>query len=144
MLLQNGTPDCYGESIKYISVVPGRLFNVSLVIVGVLDIPVHSILTTVTADEYFPGLAEVRIQNPRLHATCTDISFKISTEERSSKVYLYPNSCFGIDLTLKFNPDPCPGGFTPMGKQCHCQQKLTALDRNITCDVDTGLISRPG
>ena len=139
---KNGTPDCYGESIKFISIVTGRLFNVSLVIVGVLDIPVHSILTAVTKDDFLPGFAEVRIQNPRLCATCTNIGFKIYTEEES-KIYLYPNSCFGTDLTLHFNPDPCPGGFTFMGKQCQCQPKLTDLDRNITCDVDTGLVSRP-
>ena len=78
---QNGTPHCYGESSKHISIVPGRLFNVSLVIVGELDIPVHSILTTVTADGFLPGPAEVRIQNPRLCATCTNIGFKIYTED---------------------------------------------------------------
>ena len=106
------------------TVVPGRLFNVSLVIVGVLDIPVHSILTAVTKDDFFPGLAEVHIENPRLCATCTDIGFKIFTED-DGEIYLYPNSCFGTDLTLNFNPDPCPGGFTLMGKQCQCQPKLS-------------------
>ena len=139
---KNGTPDCNGESSKDISIVPGRLFNVSLVIVGELDIPVYSILTSVTTVEYLPGFAEVRIQNPRLSATCTNISFKIFAE-KERKIRLYPYSCFGTDLTLNFNPDPCPGGFTPMGKQCQCQPKLTDLDRNITCDVDTGLVSRP-
>ena len=108
VLLQNGTPDCYGESSKHISIVPGRLFNVSLVIVGVLDIPVHSILTTVTADGFLPGLAEVHIQNPRLCATCTNVGFKIYTEDDGG-ILLYPNLCFGTDVTLYFSPDPCQG-----------------------------------
>ena len=139
---KNGTPDCNGESSKDISIVPGRLFNVSLVIVGELDISVHSILTTVTADGFLPGLAEVRIQNPRLCATCTDIGFKIYTED-DGKIFLYPNLCFGTDVTLYFSPDPCPGGFFLKEAQCQCLPELSALNHNITCDVDTGLVARP-
>ena len=92
---KNGTPDCYGESSKDISIVPGRLFNVSLVIVGMLDIPVYSILTSVTADDFLPGFAEVRIQNPRLSATCTNVGFKIFTE-KERKILLYPTVVSGL------------------------------------------------
>ena len=131
---KNGTPDCDGQSSKDISIVPGRLFNVSLVIVGELDIPVHSILTAVPA--------EVRIQNSQLRATCTDIGFKIYTED-FSKILLYPNLCFSTEVALYLSPNPCPGGFIISKSQCQCQRQLTALNRNITCDVDTGLVSRP-
>ena len=140
---KNGTPDCYTErSSKGISIVPGRLFNVSLVIVGELDIPVYSILTAVTDDDFFPGIAEVCIQNPRLCATCTDIGFKIYTEN-FGEILLYPNHCFGTDVILQFSLDPCPGGFFLKEAQCQCRQELEALNRNITCDIDTGLVIHP-
>ena len=137
---KNGKPDCYGERSKYISSVPGRLFNVSLVIVGELDIPVASMLTAVTARGHLP--AEVRIQNPELCANCTDIGFKIYTEDYSL-ILLHPNICFGTKRSLIFCAGPCPGGFFLKETQCQCQPELEALKRNITCDVDTGLVTRP-
>ena len=122
----------------------GELFNVSLVTVGQLDTPASSAVRAATFG-YNTTIIPINYVNS---GVCDNVGFRLLTKDDYVVMTLFTdgpcinvsNSHISVEVTL----DPCPPGFDLDDDHCECEKRLLELDSSVSCDIDTGLIKRPG
>ena len=139
----NGETDC-SEVKRSIQVKPGELFNLSLITVGQFDMPVPSLVKATTSDDNATIIYTSRMNN----GSCSDFGLRLLSEGKHTVLTLSPDGpCADVSnlhKTVEVTLEPCPPGFEPEGNQCKCEKRLLELKSSIDCDIDTGLIERPG
>ena len=146
---ENGEPRCSGERSRVIRVYRGQWFNVSLITVGVFDSPVRSLVRAVP--DSLENSTEV---SPSYHineAVCSGSGFQLKTKADSKFLTLTPQGPCGaisvttdLSLQLQVQLEPCPPGFESILNYCKCDSRLLEIDKDINCDINTGLVERPG
>ena len=135
------------ESLLHINTYPGRQLSIYVVPVDGNGSPVYSPVTTSVDKRYGWKLGEGQ-DFIQLFAICTKVNYIIytTTTHFTNSGYLQPRPLYGISstATLSVTLMNCPVGFqlnqTTGG--CNCNP---ALRRHIIdCDVNTGIITRPG
>ena len=113
--------DCLNTS-RSITVKRGEMFNISLIAVGQLNIPVPaSILANSDADR---GRVQLYPQFPETDGTCIDVGVKVMSEQESISrtLYLYPDGPCGntaqTSLSIQISLADCPPGFELTGDSC--------------------------
>ena len=143
-LCEEGKPKC--SKSHTINIVPGRVFNISVVSVGQLNMPVPSYIQSIfheskNTTEFHPELYNFELTNK-----CHDIGFKVLTSERETNLTLYPEGCNSpsSNLLVTIEKDDCPPGFQLMENSCKCDKRFNKiLSDNESCQIETGLIKRP-
>ena len=147
-ICQNGTVDYEIKSYS-VKVKRGELFNISLITVGQLDTPVSA---KILANSDNIGDVRLYPQFPANNGTCTNVGISLLAGEHVSnkKLYLYSNGPCGntgsTRIAVEITLEECPPGFDLSLDHCDCEKRLFSLinERNITCDINNGVISRPG
>ena len=125
----------------------GRTFNVTVVAVGQNGTPVPSgiLHTFASRDNY--GL-HMKTFNDGMHPrSCYNISFQPLSASSSASFKIYPKDCVGLcaytRIDVKFQD--CPAGFSLVTNKCKCERNLlNILGSEDSCNIETGLIRRPG
>ncbi len=142
----DGLPDCSNVNIRNISVSRGRQFNLSVMAVGQGNIPVPSTIRAYIRN--YDNTTEFTPQSHMITDVCTNITFRLNTEDVDKTLIVYPGGpCGNTDNTRRETHiilTLCPPGFDQKGGECVCQERLTNLSDTIKCDVDTAEIERPG
>ena len=140
---KDGNINC-SKKMEKIRVKRGELFNISLVTVGQFDMPVTS---TVRAAA-FGYNATITPLNHINSGVCDNVGFRLLTEDDYALMTLFPDGpCINVSnihQSVEVMLDPCPPGFILDNDHCECEKRLLDLDLSIECDIDTGLIKRPG
>ncbi len=142
----NGEVDCNPES-KTISVKRGELFNVSVTTVGQFDMPVPSTIKYTYSTDNDDSSTELITSTPINSGACFDVTVQLKTKDRFGRISLFPQGpCRLPDLVrhVYVHLDPCPPGFQPILNHCKCEGRLLEFNSTTVCDIDTGLIQRPG
>ena len=129
---------------KTIQVRRGEAFNLSLITVGQFDMPVPSTVTATILDDN----ATLISNSYRNNGSCSDIGFRLFTEEEYIVLTLVPDGpcddVSGVHKTVEVTLEPCPPGFELARNHCKCEKRLLELNSSNNCDIDTGLVERPG
>lgn len=140
----DGLADCHPGIPRSLNTVRGKLFTVSLSVVGQLDMPVPATtLATIRGDD---GSAEILPQSYISNGTCANFEYRLFTKYEIEAVYIFVEGCNPMGKRVVINLDPCPNGFNLTVDRCECDSALTELvfGDDITCDVDTESIRHPG
>ena len=142
----NGTADCMSRGIRKRSVHRGQLLSFSVITVGQIDTPVPATLRGYIQNN--DDTTELIPQSHMINDTCTDVTFRLYTEDTRKFLVLYPDGpCGNTENTrriISVSLYPCPPGFELVGVRCQCERRILKLNRTNTCDIDTLLIERPG
>ena len=147
-ICENGTiADCTDS--HEVSVKRGELFNISLITIGQLN---SSVSSAILARHDGPGSVQLSPDYPFSDSTCTNVWIRVFATEDvgSDTLQLYPDGlCGSIDATISLviNLYDCPVGFDLVDDHCDCERRLSELidkEKSTTCDIDSGIISRPG
>lgn len=142
----NNTADCMGKGIKQVSVHRGQLLSLSVITVGQLDMPVPATLRAYIKNN--DETTELVPQSHMINGTCTNVAFRLYTEDASKFLVLYPaGPCGNTENTrrlIRVSLYPCPPGFELVGVRCLCERRILKLNHTNVCDIDTVLIGRPG
>lgn len=129
---------------KMIQVRRGEVFSLSLITVGQFDMPVSSTLTATTSDSN----ATLISTSHRNNGSCSDVGFRLFTDQEYTVLTLLPHGPCGdvsdVHKTVEVTLEPCPPGFELDKDHCKCEKRLLELNSLNNCDIDTGLIERPG
>ena len=150
-ICQNGTANCISELTESYSVKVkrGELFNISLITVGQLDMPVPA---GILANSENIGDVRLHPQFPASNGTCTNVGISLLADEHvsSKKLYLYPDGPCGntarARITVEITLEKCPPGFDLSLDHCDCEKRLFSLinEGNVTCDINDESISLRG
>lgn len=142
----NGTADCLEEEVRTVYTRRGKLFALSVITVGQRDFPVPSIVRAYIKDN--DDFTELTPQGYQIDRVCTDIGFRLLTGDVNKTVVLYPDGPCGNTINTRRKVHvillPCPPGFDLRGQECVCESRILNLDEENECDIDTGLLRRPG
>ena len=137
--------DCSVET-KHLSVPPGKIFNISVIGIGTLDLPVptgplyfHSYNEDTTICKTFYNINTYKEYNYNI-----GLSF-YSTTSNSLLLRIHPAKSWNwIGLSIIISVGNCPFGFYQLTNNCTCEKNIVKLFNNtIICDINTGLIKRP-
>ena len=139
-----GNINCSKETER-VRIKRGKLFNVSLVAVGQFDMPVTS---AVRAAAFGYNTTIIPSNHTISSGVCDIIGFRLLTKDDYVLMTLFPDGpCINVSnihRSLEVILDPCPPGFTLDDDRCECEKRLLEFDTSINCDIETGLIKRPG
>ena len=132
-----------------VKVMRGELYNLSLITVGQLYTPVSAPIL-VSSDEQ--GSVRYDPEFPVSYSTCTNVSVWLlaSKHVTNKTVYFYPDGPCGnvvkTRVTFFITLEECSPGFEIVNDRCDCERRLRELakDNNLTCNINTQTISRPG
>ena len=140
---KDGSIDC-SKNVKKIRTKRGKLFNVSLITVGQLDTPATSSVRAAT----FGYNTTIIPFNHINSGVCENVGFQLLTKDDYVVMTLFPDGpCINVSnfhKSIEVILDPCPPGFNLDGDHCECERRLLELDTSFSCDINTGLIKRPG
>ena len=140
---KDGNIDC-SKKTENIQVKRGKLFNISLIAVGQFDTPATSVVRATT----FGYNTTITPSNYISSGVCDKVGYRLLTNDDYVLMTLFPDGpCINVSdihRSLEVILDPCPPGFTLDDNHCECEKRLLEFDTSIKCDIDTGLIKRPG
>ena len=132
-----------------ITAIPGINVNISLATVGNKDGLTKGVIKLTTSDS---SSSTVQTDNPRLNATCTNVTFNLRGKPSLNTTQVYVTSEGLIsDLSsndihyvkvIEVNIESCPIGFPLVNNACSCRSELNTS--SITCDINTQIITRDG
>ena len=132
------------KNVERIRIQRGRQFNVSLVTLGQYDTPATSAVRAAT----FGYNTTIIPFNNINSGVCDEVGFQLLTIDVYIVMTLFPDGpCINVSnihKSIEVTLDPCPPGFSLDGDHCECEKRLLELDASINCDIETGLIKRPG
>lgn len=138
--------DCVARQVKELSIHRGELLTLSVITVGQEDMPVPSTLRGYIRNN--DETTELVPQSHMINGTCTNVTFRLYTEDTSKVMILYPDGpCGNTDNTrrkVSISLYPCPPGFELVGNRCECEERLLELNSTNMCNIDTLLVERPG
>ena len=139
-------PNCSISNMN-ITAMPGIDVNISLATVGSKDGLTKGVIKLTSSD----SSSIVQIDNNRLNATCTNITFKLTANPyllNATNIYatlensiidpLKDHRAKVIHVTI----ESCPIGFPLMNDTCVCRSELNTP--RLTCDINTQIITRDG
>ena len=143
-ICENGTmANCTTESYS-VKVKRGELFNISLITVGQLDIPVSG---RILANSDNIGDVRLHPQFPVSNGTCTNVGISLLADEHVSNktLYLYLDGPCGnaarARIAVEITLEECPPGFHLSLDHCDCEKRLVD-EVSITCDINSETILR--
>ena len=129
-----------------ITAIPGINVNILLATVGNKDGLTKGVIKLTTSDS---SSSTVQTDNPRLNATCTNVTFKLRANPSLNTTQIYVTIESSIepssDLLVKVievNIEFCPIGFPLVNDTCVCRSELNTS--SITCDINSQIITRDG
>ena len=137
----------YSINSKELIVPPGQTFNISVIGIGVLKIPVPS-----RAVHSFESIEDIDLlrkhyNTGKYNGSCYDIGFVFYTtiaKRFNFQIYPYENKKCSRKIKIYVSIGNCPPGFELITNNCTCETKLSrVLEDSRSCDIDTGLIRRP-
>ena len=137
-------PNCSINNTKF-AVIPGIDVNISLATVGSKDGLTKGVIKLTSSD----SSSIVQIDNNRLNATCTNVTFKLSGNPdllNATNIYATLETSIIDPLQDHYAKvihviiDSCPIGFPLVNDTCVCRSELNIPP--ITCDVNTQIIAR--
>ena len=136
-------------SITNISItsIPGIDVNISLATVGIKDGLTKGVIK-LTTDNSSNNI--VQYDNDRLNATCTNVTFTLTTNLllNTTQVYVTLESSISdpssddFAKVLEVTIESCPIGFPLVKDTCICNPQLNSPP--ITCDINSQIITRDG
>ncbi len=132
------------NQILNVTVLPGRTFKLSVIPVGQFNMPSSS--TVVTIFDASDG-STLRTLSNNLTNTCRDVEYQLFTSLKYKSIIIYPKGCNSLNASLmvNLNVGDCPPGFQLLDNTCKCEERLSNLTgTDDICDIETGLIKRPG
>ena len=128
-----------------ITAIPGINVNISLATVGNKDGLTKGVIKLTTSDG---SSSNVQTDNPRLNATCTNVTFKLIANPSLNTTQVYVTSESSISepssdplaKLIKVNIESCPIGYPLVNNACSCRSELNTS--SITCDINTQIITR--
>ena len=139
-------PNCTTPN-KNVTAMPGIDVNISLATVGSKDGLTKGVIKLTSSD----NSSIVLVDNNRLNATCTNITFKLTANPdllNATVIYAtLENSIIGplqdhqakvINVTI----ESCPIGLLLVNDTCVCRSELNTPP--ISCDINTQIITRDG
>lgn len=140
----NEKPDCSMGNIQLVTQ-RGKMFNISLIAVGQLRMPVPARVIAYTEDS--SSKLTVETFDTTLSSACRSFGYSIRTTKNSEYLILNPDGCDGEDanLLVEVNFANCPPGFDTIVDHCNCEKRLRKLDTRdaVICDINRGEIKRP-
>ena len=128
-ICENGTiSDC--PASHEVSVKRGKLFNISLITVGQLNLSVSSrILASIDG----PGSVQLSPEYPFSNNTFTNVGIRVFAYEdvHGDTLQLYPEDspCDNIAISIEVYLEDCPPGFDLVEDHCDCERRLSELIR---------------
>ena len=140
---ENMQPDC-DLQIPHIAVRKGEIFNITAVAAGQGNFPVQSEIRA-----NFPSSNTQTINGesetcfPKTSETCTELNYRVFSNESSVLLRLHPDGPCGdagtekvINVTLL----PCPIGFEQAASECICDPRLVQFTK--ICNIDNSTVER--
>ena len=128
-----------------ITAIPGINVNISLATVGNKDGLTKGVIKLTTSDS---SSTTVQTNNPRLNATCTNVTFKLRPNPslNTTQVYVTLDSSISepssdpLAKVIEVNIESCPIGYPLVNNACSCRSEFNTS--SITCDINTQIITR--
>ena len=144
----NGTtPDLYNENVD-IRVQRGRVFNISVTVLGEFDFPVSERVAFTLSSNKERSSSQI-FAEPNNYLTnkgCRNLGFIVLSEQRYEVLTLHSPKCF-IEYSLlevSLYLEDCPPGFVLIKNACKCQEIIFKVTgHEDLCDSSTGLIKCP-
>ena len=141
------TPYLRRQSV-YIRVQRGRVFNISVTVLGEFDFPVNERVAFTLNSNEKRNSSQI-FGEPYNYLTekgCRNLGFRILSEQREERLTLHSPKClikYSL-LEVIIYLDECPPGFMLIKNACKCQEKIFKVtDNEDFCDSSTGLIKCP-
>ena len=118
--------------------IPGIAVSVTLAIVGLKNGLTEGVVKLASSDGSY-------IEQTRLNAKCTNVTFKTNFSLNTVQVYAKLESSISdpsLTKVIELTTQSCPAGFTLGKVGCDCRPELISF--SITCDINTQNITKNG
>ena len=140
---ENMQPNCDRQT-PHFTVRRGEIFTITAVAAGQGNFPVQSeIRANFPSSNVQTINGESETCLPQTNETCTELNYRVFSNESSVFLRLYPNGPCGdvgteklINVTLL----PCPTGFEQANSECTCDKRLEQF--TTICNIDNSTVER--
>ena len=136
------------DTTSAIRVQRGRVFNISVIVLGEFDTPVNQSVAFVI-DYHDTGISSEVVDQPYNYLKekgCRNLGFRILSRQQALYIILHPPQCFDKHNSLRvtIHLDDCPPGFELVVNSCKCKQTILKITGHEDfCNSSTGLIKCP-